>query len=206
MEFTENARSGTQMRRDKVLLTIGFVACVMFAVGTYLLGFGWFASASALFVSALLTRLLVYLYFERFLAFSTFGDFRSERILYRCIACGACCHLRVNLGKDDVERIVSYSRSKGLSEAVIEKGRNRYWLKRNHGECCFLEHSGGTPRCGIYSIRPIACRLYPLIPTGDRLRADPLCPGFNDHGGQTFKEFLRTQEVGAYVRKVIGRI
>jgi hypothetical protein len=40
----------------------------------------------------------------------------------------------------------------------------------------------------------------------ERLKADPLCPGFNGSRGQTFKEFLRAQEVGVYVRKVAGKI
>ena len=56
------------------------------------------------------------------------------------------------------------------------------------------------------SQRPVACRLYPPISTGGRLKADPLCPGFNKKKGQTFKQYLRTQEVGAHVKKVMGKI
>jgi hypothetical protein len=41
---------------------------------------------------------------------------------------------------------------------------------------------------------------------GDRLKADPLCPGFNREKGQTFKRYLRTQDVGAYIKKVMGKI
>lgn len=199
-------RLAVKMRRDKTLLIVGLAAGAGLAGGAYLVGFGWIASLSVLLASVLLARVLVYVYFERFVAFRTFEDFRSEKILHECQACGACCHLRVNLGKDDVERILRYSREKGLDEIVMEKGGDRYWLKRDSGECCFLTHSGDTPRCRIYAIRPVACRLYPLIPMGDRLKADPLCPGFNKSKGQTFREYLRTQEVGAYVRKVMGKI
>jgi hypothetical protein len=194
------------MRRDKVLLIAGVVASLGLAAGAYTVGLGWIASLGVLTVSALLTRVLVYVYFERFLAFRTFEEFRSEKLLHECQACGACCHLRVNLEKDDVERILRYSREKGIDEIVIEKGGDKYWLKRNSGECSFLTYSGDTPRCRIYGTRPVACRLYPLIPTGERLKADPLCPGFNKRKGQTFKEYLRTQEVGSYVRRVMGKI
>jgi len=194
------------MRRDRILLIVGLVASGALAAGTYLIGFGLIASVGVLVVSAISVRALVYLYFERLMAFRTFEDFRSERILHECIACGACCHLKVNLGNDDVERILRYSGQKGLSDVVMEKRGSRYWLKRDSGECCFLAYSEDKPRCQIYPIRPIACRLYPLIPTGERLKADPLCPGFNNTKGQTFKEFLRTQEVGAYVRRTIGKI
>jgi len=193
------------MRRDKTVLMVGFLISLALAAGTYLLGLGLAASMSILLVSVLLVRVVTYAYFERFLALKTFEDFGSERILHECTACGACCHLRVNLEKDDVERILRYSREKRLSDIVVEKRGTRYWLKRKSGECCFLTYSEDKPRCLVYSMRPVACRLYPLIPMGDRLKADPLCPGFNKSKGQTFREFLRTQEVGAYVRKVIGK-
>lgn len=194
------------MRRDRLVLIAGSAAGAGLAAATYIAGFGWIASLSVLVVSVLLTRAVTFLYFERFLAFRTFEEFRVEKIVHECIACGACCHLRVNLGKDDVERILTYARDTGPGEIVMEKSGTKYWLKRDSGECRFLTYSGDTPRCQIYGIRPVACRLYPLIPSGDRLKADPLCPGFNKTRGQTFKEFLRAQEVGAYVRKTIGKI
>jgi Fe-S-cluster containining protein len=205
-EAAHRTRLSRGVRRDRTLLTVGFAVSAALAAGAYLLGYGFIASLVALLASAILVRVVVYLYFERFLAFRTFEDFRSERILHECIACGACCHLRVNLGKDDAERIIRYSREHGLDEIVIEKRASNYWLKRNSGECCFLTYSEGTPRCRIYSLRPVACRLYPVIPTGSRLKADPLCPGFNKTKGRTFKEYVRTQEVVAYVKKVTGKI
>lgn len=185
----------------------GYVASAALAAGTYLLGFGWITSLGVLLALAILTRVSVYVYFERFLAFKTFEDFRSEKVRHECVACGASCHLRVNLGKDDVERILNYAKEKEMQEVVIEKRGNRYWLKRGRRRVCpFLTYSGDTPRCAIYSIRPVACRLYPLIPAGNRLKADPLCPGFCKNRGHTLKQHLITQEVGSYVRKVMGKI
>jgi len=194
------------MRRDKKLLVAGSIAGVGLAAGTYVTGSGWIVSLSVVAISLLLTRAVTFLYFERFLAYRTFEDFRSEKIFHECIACGSCCRLRVNLAKDDVERIIEYSKQRGLREIVMEKSRGRYWLKRDSGACCFLARSEDMPRCEIYSIRPMACRLYPLIPAGDGLKADPLCQGFNREKGLTFRQYLRTQEVGAYVRKAIGKI
>jgi hypothetical protein len=55
-------------------------------------------------------------------------------------------------------------------------------------------------------MRSVSCRLYLFIPTGDGPKADPLCPGFNKSKEQTFKEYLRTQEVGPYVRRIKGKI
>jgi Fe-S-cluster containining protein len=194
------------MRRDKAILAAGLLAGAGLAAATHLIGLGWVTSLSVLLASAVLVRGGTYLYFERYLAFKTLEDFRSEKIFHECIACGACCHLRVNLGKDDAERILTYAKESGINEVVIEKSGSRLWLKRNSGRCCFLTYAGETPRCQIYPIRPVACRLYPLIPVGDRLKADPLCPGFNREKGQTFKRYLRTQDVGAYIKKVMGKI
>lgn len=194
------------MRRDRLLLGSGYVASAGSALGAYLVGFGWILSLVAFLGSVVLTRTVVYLYFERFLAFKTFEDFKSEKIRHECIACGTSCHLRVNLGKDDVERILSYTRETGLKEIVIEKSGSRCWLKRRKtGACVFLRYSGNVPRCQIYPIRPVACRLYPLIPSGNRLKADPFCPGFSEKRGQTFKRHLITQDVVAYVKNVMGK-
>lgn len=195
------------MRWDRVLLRCGYVTSAGLAVVVYFFGFSVMPSLGVLLASVLLTRVGVYLYFERFLAFKTFEDFTSGKVRHECIACGASCHLRVNLGKDDVERVLKYAKEVGIQDTVIEKSGNKYWLKRkSDGSCVFLTYSGNLPRCSIYSIRPIACRLFPLIPVGMRLKVDPFCPGLSREHGHTFKEHLTTQEVGSYVRKVLGKI
>jgi Fe-S-cluster containining protein len=171
------------------------------------MGFGWVASLGALLGSALLARSLVYAYYERTLAFRAYKDFTSGKIKHECIACGASCHLRVSLGKNDLERVLKYAKETRMQESVVEKSGDKFWLRRKSGGACvFLTYSGNTPRCQIYSIRPTACRLYPLVPTGNRLKVDPLCPGLSRDKGHTFKEHLLTQEIGEYVRKTIGKI
>lgn len=165
------------------------------------------ATAGVLILAVAFSRGTIYVYYERYLAFKTFEEFRRGKIRHRCIACGASCHLKVNLGKDDVERVLKYAKEKGLTEPVIETRGNQFWLRRRPtGACIFLKYEGNIPRCSIYPIRPTACRLYPLVPSGNRLKADRLCPGFSKTEGMTFKEHLLAHEVGAYVRKVMGKI
>ncbi len=164
-------------------------------------------SAIILVASLMITRVCIYLCFERYLAFRAFEDFRVGKMRHECVACGASCHLRVNLGKEDMDRILQYGKEKGITETIIEGRGKHNWLKRRGDRACvFLKYEGKLPRCSIYDIRPTACRLYPLIPSGMRLKVDPLCPGLSRTEGHTFKEHLSTQNVGAYVRKALGKI
>ncbi len=195
------------MRRDRILLRGGYAASTGLAASAYILGLGLIPSLGVLVISILATRSGIYFYYERLLAFRTFEDFASGKMMHECIACGASCHLKVNLGDDDVERILKYAKEKGIRDTIIETHGGKYWLKRKStGACVFLTYVDKVPRCSIYPIRPIACRLYPLVPTGSRLKVDPLCPGLSKDKGHTFKEHLTTQEVGPYVRKVMGKI
>ena len=200
------------MRLDSLFLRGGYATSAGLAGSAYLLGFELTTSLGILAGSFLTTRVGVYLYFERYLAFKTFEDFRSGKLRYGCIACGASCHLKVQLDRNDHERILKYAEEKGMKETVVEKRGNKFWLKRRpSGACVFLTHVDGIPRCSIYPIRPTACRLYPLVPVGGQLlpgslKADPMCPGFSKIRGGNFKEHLVKQDVGTYVRKFIGKI
>ena len=195
------------LRLDAILLRCGYVASAIIAGLAFVLGLGLATSVTLLVVCILTARGCIYLYFERYLAFRSFEDFKSGRIRHECVACGASCHLRVNLGNDDVERILQYAKQKGITEPIIDHHGAHNWLKRRaDGACVFLKYEEKVPRCSIYDIRPIACRLYPLIPSGTRLTVDPLCPGLSRTEGHTFKEHLLTQNVGSYVRKVLGKI
>ena len=106
-----------------------------------------------------------------------------------------------------MERVLKHAKDTGITETVIEKSGDNYWLKRRpKGACIFLTYEGNLPRCSIYSIRPTACRLYPLIPSGNRLKVDPLCPALSKVRGHTFNEHLKTQDVLTHVRKAMGKI
>ena len=112
------------MRFDRIVLRSGYIASAVISIVMYLLGFGLPASLGGLVGFLVLTRLGVYLYFERFLAFKTFADFTSGKILHQCIACGASCHLRVNLAKDDA------GKNRGLRD---ESPRSKRPLSRREG-------------------------------------------------------------------------
>jgi Fe-S-cluster containining protein len=196
-----------KLRLDGILLRAGYAVSAGLAASSYVIGFGLTTTVGVLAVSILLTRSAIYVYFERYLAFKSFDDFTSGRLRHECAACGASCHLRVNLDKEDVKRLLQYAKETGIEETILETRGNHYWLRRGRsGACVFLKYNGKQPRCSIYNIRPTACRLYPLIPSGSRMKVDPLCPGLSKTKGHTYKEHLSTQEVGSYVRKVLGRI
>jgi len=194
------------MRRDSLILRIGYAGSAVAGAISYLAGLGWTVSLVAFAAVAIMARVSVYAYFERYLAFRTFDNFASGAVRYGCIACGASCHLRVNLTKPDAERILKNAKEKGIRETVIERSGDRLWLKRrSNGACVFLTYSENVPRCSIYSIRPMACRIYPLVPSGRSLKADPMCPGFSKIRGGTFKEHLVTQGIASHVRNVLGK-
>jgi len=75
-----------KMRRDKVLLLIGILAGIGVAAGAYVIRLGWVASVGVVIVAVLLARVVVYVHFERFLAFRTFEESRSERPYMECQA------------------------------------------------------------------------------------------------------------------------
>ena len=195
------------MRRDRILLWGGYVASVFVAAVAYVLKTGIGFSVTLLVGLMILTRTTIFLYFERYLAHLSFEEFKSDKLKHECIACGASCHLRVNLNKEDVSRILEYAKAMKMDEPIVESRGRNYWLRRRTGGACvFLRYENDKPRCSIYNIRPMACRLYPLIPSGMSLKVDPLCPGLSRSEGHTFKEHLTSQEVGAYVRRKLGSV
>jgi Fe-S-cluster containining protein len=185
----------------------GYIASISLAAAAYVLKLGVEFSAALLVGLMIVTRTTIFLYFERHLAYLNFEEFKSGKLKHECIACGASCRLRVNLNKGDVSRILEYAKAVKIDEPIIESRGRNYWLRRRSGGACvFLKYENNKPRCSIYNIRPMACRLYPLIPSGMSLKVDPLCPGLSRFKGHTFKEHLTSQEVGAYVRKTLGSV
>ena len=115
-----------------MLLRAGYIASAVAAAEVFIkLGTQY---AVAVFATGfVMTRALIYVYFERLPAYKSFDDFTSGKIKHECIACGASCHLKVNLAEDDVERILNYANEKCLQETIMEKRGKNYWLKRRRG-------------------------------------------------------------------------
>ncbi len=79
--------------------------------------------------------------------------------------CHKCClETEMLLTTEDLERIESHG-YKREEFCLDPKKANGFWQLRNiDGKCFFLDEKG---RCKIYQIRPLGCRLYPLILTLD---------------------------------------
>jgi Fe-S-cluster containining protein len=149
-------------------------------------------------------------YFYHFLAIKKFNDFRDGRLFYKCLRCGRCCHLRVDLdqGKGDLQRVTKYAEEMGLEEPVVQTIRTffgeKHWLRRVGGRCIFLEQlADGTFSCRIYPVRPLACRIYPIkahrlrlkSAYKLRLRVDPDCKGLNEKEGLNLDEYVKSQGI-----------
>ena len=188
------------MRNERKFLIIGLIISVI--VGVYSFQkYGITQSILGFLISVILARVLIYLYFERHLPKKKFEDFVEGKIFHECTRCGDCCHLKINLSKQDYNRILKYAQKKRINKEIIQKRGDNYWLVSEDG-CIFLNtKTDGSTYCSIYEIRPVSCRLYPLTPTGKGLKLDPNCKGLNESKGQKFKEYLKSQDVLTYVRQ-----
>jgi len=99
-------------------------------------------------------------------------DPKWYEVKFKCIECGICClNTEMELLAEDIERITSAGYK--LEEFAVERD-GIYRLKNVDGHCVFYDAS--TRKCKIYNIRPIGCRLYPLIYDGEKIEADRTCP------------------------------
>jgi len=190
------------MRLGRRWLGVGLMVSLLAGLSTFLV----YGLLSAFVVSvflSLLTLALIYIIFEKYLPHSRFRQFLQGGLFHQCTRKGRCCFLWVDLTPEEYKRILKYAQSKGLKEEVILKKGERYWLAhKKDGGCAFLERSpDGLFTCRIYDMRPIACRLYPLVPVGRELRLDLNCPGLQQEQGLGFTAYLESQGVRSYVRR-----
>ncbi|MEZ0320185.1 MAG: YkgJ family cysteine cluster protein [Pyrobaculum sp.] len=93
-------------------------------------------------------------------------------VKFRCIKCGICCiGTEMELLAEDIERIVAAGYK--LEEFAIEKD-GVYRLRNVDGHCVFYDPLSRS--CKIYDIRPVGCRLYPLVYDGVEVTVDRTCP------------------------------
>lgn len=93
-------------------------------------------------------------------------------VKFRCIKCGVCCiGTEMELLAEDIRRIEAAGFK--LEEFAVEKD-GVYRLKNVDGHCVFYEPESRS--CKIYHIRPVGCRLYPLVYNGERVEVDKTCP------------------------------
>jgi Fe-S-cluster containining protein len=79
-----------------------------------------------------------------------------RRRKFKCIRCGKCCSLRINLPKEDIERI----KKAGYKDFI--QGKNR--LKKVNGYCIFMNLDNGLTSCKLEnSAKPQICKNFPTI-------------------------------------------
>ncbi len=79
---------------------------------------------------------------------------------FNCTHCGKCCSFSPKLNEVDLERI----KKEGFIEQFFMEDVSEFRYKRMkmlNGKCIFMEVKDGKSRCGIYSARPLACRIFP---------------------------------------------
>ncbi len=89
-----------------------------------------------------------------------------KNLRFECQRCARCCgdtsHRGRNLllTKKEVEKIAKRTRRSPMSFAspISNNGHYGYKMKKRSGKCAFLVGKA----CGIYDIRPIVCRFFPL--------------------------------------------
>ena len=104
---------------------------------------------------------VVYLFFI-LLLFYLFGCSLSciahkRKSKFRCLICGECCKLKVNVTDKEIKII----ESRGFKRNNFIKGGRV--LKRVNGYCVFLKYKRGKRVCSIYKFRPSVCRKWPFF-------------------------------------------
>lgn len=112
----------------------------------------------------------------------------QEGLYFSCIGCGRCCRGEpgaVWLSPGEIEAIAAHlglEKGSFLRDFVVER-RGRKSLKERPNWDCVMYDSENA-RCGIYSVRPLQCRLFPFWPSLLRTRQGWIersleCPGMD---------------------------
>lgn len=77
-----------------------------------------------------------------------------------CLACGACCRdNRVELASEDITRFEDAGRGELARPPYARRVDGKMVLTLRKDKNC--AHLGSDNRCGVYAIRPDACRTFP---------------------------------------------
>jgi len=127
----------------------------------------------------------------------------------RCSRCGICCKkTEMILSDADVERLERYGHNR---QKFVSHDRNGFIRLKNHkGFCAFYDVE--KHRCRIYKLRPLGCRIYPVIYSEQEgIVIDDLCPMDNTvselelrRKGKRVKELLQRIDNEASIRSSTG--
>lgn len=132
-------------------------------------------------------------------------ELTQKQFRFKCKRCAAlCCKLGgPPLTKEDVENIekAGYNIEEFLEPANSNEAPHTIGVMKSNknGSCVFLEFDTQQNRykCGIYSVRPMLCRIYPfklekLDANRFVLKIIPCCLGLNNPEGEILDEkFVR---------------
>jgi len=101
---------------------------------------------------------------------------------WKCIACGECCKLySVVLNFHEWLKIV---KKYGVEQTA--SGLDKLYIKRNgNGSCAFLCQFSNTYVCGLQSMKPKACKLWPFKVLTKPMYGNANHAAYN-YGGATF--------------------
>ncbi len=117
---------------------------------------------------------------------------KGDKIRFSCVRCGRCCSTGPNVALTvyDICRIAKYL---GVDWRAL---RGKYIvayiadmipvpaLRGLADKCAFLEYEDGLPKCSIYPVRPMRCKLYPFLPVtpsrDDVIYVDENCLGIGE--------------------------
>jgi Fe-S-cluster containining protein len=92
----------------------------------------------------------------------------------RCLRCGVCCkETEMLLSAEDIERLERKGYDKDFFVRFDSEG---YATLRNYrGYCVFYDTE--KSRCKVRALRPLGCRIYPVIYDEDKgIIVDSICP------------------------------
>ena len=102
-------------------------------------------------IDILLFLLLIYFIF--------FHGYVLGRRKFKCLRCGKCCKLRVNLSEKDINKIKKAGYKDFLYNDFLG-GKNQ--LKKINGHCIFMNIDKGITSCKLEnSAKPEICRNFP---------------------------------------------
>jgi Fe-S-cluster containining protein len=115
-------------------------------------------------IDIILVILLIYFIFIH--------EYMLGRRKFKCLRCGRCCRLTVNLTEEEINKI----KKAGYKDFFTKDNK----LKKVNGYCVFLTLNNGITACKLEnSAKPKICKDFPLIPGLYGRKYDKRCSAFN---------------------------
>ena len=127
----------------------------------------------------------------------------------RCLRCGVCCReTEMLLSEEDVCRLERKGYDRSFFSCYDSEG---YVTLKNYLGCCVF-YDASKRGCKVRSIRPLGCRVYPVIYDEDKgIVVDKICPAATTvtekqkaKRGKKVKQLLERIDAEAENRRLAG--